>query len=258
MYFHQINNAPEEEPGAVRNSLARSAPYWLLGVCLIGLFIFQMTSIALVSVTGMDFIKDAISILVYVPYGWMQTVAFFIFGLSLLSVAVVLQFKAPVKLNLGAILLAIMGFGFFLISACPSNLPGGPVTLVGRVHGLATGMVVMIFPLACFLVAPVLRTWKFRYMHIYTVAAGVFQMLFVALGGYFLMDQQGLTGLFERVMLWNGQIWVIAICLNLLVVEVRHRLPENLWKRLVSQMTVCGALCIYCIVLFPLCLSAIR
>jgi hypothetical protein len=205
----------------------------------------------------MNLIKDAISILVYVPYGWMQTAAFFIFGLSLLSVAVVLQFKAPVKLNLGAILLAIMGFGFFLISACPSNLPGGPTTAIGTIHTWATGMVVMVFPIACFLVAPVLRTWKFRYMHIYTIAAGIFQLLFACLGGYFLAEQ-GLMGIFERVLLWNGQIWVIAICLNLLVVEVRQRLPVNLWKRTVSQLAVCGALCVYCIVLFPLCLSFIR
>ena len=92
--------------------------------------------------------------MVYEPYGWLQTVSFYLLGVSILAAAIILQIKLTVRFNLGAIVLAVMGLAFFVIGSCRTPLPGGPVTLSAGLHTYATAVVVLTFPLACFLIAP--------------------------------------------------------------------------------------------------------
>ena len=142
----------------------------------------------------MSIVRDAISLLVYEPYGWVQTVSFYLLGVSILAAAIILQIKLTVRFNLGAIVLAVMGLAFFVIGSCRTPLPGGPVTLSAGLHTYATAVVVLTFPLARFLIAPTLWAWGYRRLHLYTIMAGAFQLLFACLGGYFLVMQYGLMG----------------------------------------------------------------
>jgi hypothetical protein len=236
-------------------NLTEITPYALIATSLFGIFFFQITSTVLVSLTdGMNFIRDAISILVYLPYGFMQTIAFHIFGVSILALAVMLYFRARVKFNMGALMFFVMGIGLFLVGTFPTRLPGMPPTLVSNIHSWATRVVVLAFPLACFFIAPVLKSQKFRYLYFYTLAAAVLQVVFIIFGALFL---QGLTGIYERVLLWNGQIWIVVICINLLLDEVRHRLSESSWNRLAAQLAVAGILYAYAAILLPMCLPLI-
>jgi len=235
--------------------LSEIAPYVLVAISLFGLFFFQMTSTLLVSLySGMNFIRDAISILVYLPYGWMQTMAFYIFGISILSLAAILYFKIRVKLNIVAILFAVMALCLFIVGSFPTKLPGAPSTLTSTIHGCAATIVGIMFPLACFFIARVLRAYKFRYLYIYTIVAGMFQVLFIIFGMLFL---PGMTGIYERVLLWNGQIWIIVICINFIFLEVKDRLSASSWKRLVTQLSIAGAAYAYGAILLPLCLPLI-
>ena len=237
-------------------NISEIAPYALVAISLFGLFFFQMTSTLLVSLySGMNFIRDAISILVYLPYGWMQTMAFYVFGISILSMAAILYFKIRVKLNIGAILFAIIGLCLFIVGSFPTKLPGAPSTLTSIIHGSAATVVGIMFPLACFFIAHRLKTYKFRYLYIYTIVAGIFQVLFIIFGTLFL---HGMTGIYERVLLWNGQIWIIVICINYLLLEMKGRSPANSWKRLTAQLSVAGALYVYGAILLPLCLPLIK
>ncbi len=162
--------------------LSEILPCALVTISLFGLFFFQMTSTVLVSIfAGMNYIRDAISILVYLPFGWMQTMAFYLFGISILSVAAVLYYKIRVKFNIGAILFAFMGLGLIVVGLFPTKLPGAPSTLTSTIHGSASTIVGIIFPLACFFIARVLKMNKFRYLYIYTVMAGLFQVLFITI-----------------------------------------------------------------------------
>jgi hypothetical protein len=240
---------------SISKNTHQSITYTLLVVSLLGLFIFQMTSTVLVTMyPGLDFIKNAISILVYLPFGWTQTVAFYLFGVSLLAVAVLIQLKVPAKLNKASIVLSIMAFAFFLIGTFPTRLPGGPITLYSAIHAGATMTVVMAFPLACFMMASILKARNLRYMYIYSIVAGIFQVLFIFIGGYFL---HGSTGIYERVLLWNGQLWITSVCLSLLSAEIRERLSKTKSNYLIAHLSVLGSLYMYVTILWPLCLPLI-
>ncbi len=235
--------------------LSEIAPYVLVAISLFGIFFFQMTSTLLVSLySGMNFIRDAISILVYLPYGWMQTMAFYIFGISVLSLAAVLYYRTRVKLNIGAILFAIMGLGLFIVGAFPTKLPGAPSTIVSNIHSVGATILGIMFPLACFFNARALKVNKFPHLYVYTITAGIFQIIFIIFGMIFL---HGLTGIYERVLLWNGQIWIIVVCFSLLLVEVKQRVHPDSWKRLVTHISVAGALYTYGAILLPLCIPLI-
>jgi hypothetical protein len=206
-----------------RPALPRAAFYTLVSLALAGPLAFQSTSTAAsVLQNGYDLVRDAVSLLVFGPYGWLQTAAFYLFGVSLLALSIILTAKARVKINAGAIPLALLGAGFIMLGAHKGPEPGGTLGYSGLIHEITVIIVVLLFPVACFLLAPGLKAWGYRSLYIYTIAVGVFSALFMAIGGPVLALQYSLVGIFERILLWSGQLWLLVVCIHLLVDEVRR------------------------------------
>ena len=68
-----------------------------------------------------------------------------------------------------------------------------------------------------------MKVWGYRGLRLYTIGVGVFAALFMALGGPILALHYSFTGLFERVLLWNGQLWILLMCAQFVIDDVRKR-----------------------------------
>ena len=241
---------------ADRANLPKSTNLILLTISLLGLCIFQLNSFAAYLNSYGNLINNTISSLVYAPNGWFQTAAFFILGLSILALAVLLQLKAPVKLNLGAVILALIGFAFFLIGTFPARFPGEP--FLAGIHKWATIFVVVFLPIAGLLVAPTFKTWNYRFLYKYTIIASTLQLLLVFAGGLLLLLHFEIFGLFERVLLLNGQIWLTVIGLNFLFAETKYDFPVISRDRLVTKPAIYCLLYTYASILLPISLSVVK
>ena len=237
-------------------SLPKSTNVILLTISLVGLCIFQLNSLATFFSSYGNLINNTISSLVYAPNGWLQVVAFYILGVSILAMAIILQFKAPVKLNLGAIILALIGFGLFLIGTFPANFLGHP--FLAGIHQWTAVLVFLLLPAAGFFVAATFKTWNYRFLYKYSMIASIVQLILVFTGGVFLLMHLHLFGLFERVCLWNAQIWLTVICLNFLLAETKHDFPVISRNRMVTKPAVYCLIYMYGSILLPVSLSLIK
>ena len=251
-----ISKAFQKADVSVSANLPKSTNLTLLIISLLGLCIFQLNSFAAYLNSYGNLINNTISSLVYAPNGWFQTVAFYILGISILALALLLQFKAPVKLNLGAVILALNGFAFFLIGSFPTQFPGEP--FMAGVHKWAAITVVILLPVAGFLIAATFKTWNYRFLYKYTITASILQLLLILVGGLFLLLHLELFGLFERVSLLNAQIWLTVICLNFLLAETKHDFPVISRNRPITKPAVCCLLYTYVSILLPISLSLIK
>ena len=251
-----VSKAFQKADVSVSANLPKSTNLTLLIISLLGLCIFQLNSFAAYLNSYGNLINNTISSLVYAPNGVLQTAAFFILSLLILALAVLLQFKAPVKLNLGAIILALIGFAIIVIGTFPTQFPGEP--FMAGVHKWAAISVFCLLPVAGFLVAPTFKTWNYRFLYKYTIIASILQFIFIFIGGLFLLLHLELFGLLERVLLVNGQIWLTVICLNFLFAETKHDFPVISRNRPVTKPAVCCLLYTYVSILLPISLSLIK
>ena len=228
----------------------------LLTISLVGLCIFQLNSLAAYLNSPGNLINNTISSLVYAPYGWLQTAAFYILSLSMLALAVLLQLKAPVKLNLGAIILALIGFGLILIGTFPTQFPGQP--FMAGIHKWTAVSVFGLLPLAGFFIAGTFKKWNYRFLYKYSIAANILQLVLVLAGGVFLMTHLELLGLFERVSLWNAQIWLSVICFYFLLAETKNQFPVISRNRPVTRPAVYCLIYGYASIILPVSLSLIK
>jgi len=173
--------------------------------------------------TGYDPVREAISALVYGPLGWIQTSVFFLFALSLLALTVLFPLVLRLKLNAGIIVLALAGIGFIIIGINPSQAPGAELTAPALIHHYTAIAVVFTFPLACFLLAPSLKARGYTGLFYYSLGSGTFFVLFLVIGGIVLVQHLSLVGLFERILLWNGQLWVEIVCARLIYGALKQR-----------------------------------
>ncbi len=224
----------------------------LLIFSLTSLFLFQFISSIIYVNSGAYFITTTISSLVYYSHGWLQTTAFFLLATCILISALIMQYKAPARFNLGAVILALIGLAFVLIGSFPTGLPGQSSGFSAAIHRWATVFVVFLFPVANLLVAFTFRAWNYRLLFLYSLATGIFQMLFVLIGGYYLTIQTDQFGLFERILVWNGQIWLSITCLNLLLSENKCFFGRISRKNILIQNFVSYGLYMYGAILWPL------
>lgn len=196
-----------------------------------GLFLIIMTIVESLQ-PGYDRLQQTVSMLVLGPYGWLQTVVFFVFGFLLTVFAIRLYFaiRKTRILKIGIACLILIGFSFILISIFPTQSPGTAPTLSSLIHGYAASSIAGIFPLACFLIAPSLRAdsrWKGWF--VYTIATGLLAII-VAILAAIASPTWSWGGLHERVMLLNGLVWieVTAIRLLLLCLGEWRKAPASL------------------------------
>jgi len=200
-----------------RELAATGVFYTLTSVALVGPLFCQTASMTVSLLQdGYNLIVDAVSNLVFGPYGWLQTAVFVVFGVSVLCLDAVLLSRLKIKNAIGAISLALIGTGFFIIALVPGQAPGGAATLATTVHNCATGMVVVMFPTACLSLSPTFKALRYRKLYIGSIITGIIMGVFMVAGGLTLGLRYNMVGIYERILLWSGQLFVMAVCLHLL------------------------------------------
>jgi hypothetical protein len=169
-------------------------------------------------------IAVTVSFLVFGNYGWLQTSAFFILGISFLALAVALVLKINPKLNtkinpklnLGTIVVFLVGIAFILVASNHVQNSTAAITMSEIVHRDSAIAIVIMSPLACFLLAPSLKASGHRGLWIYSIIAGVIAVLTIIIGFTIPTAHSDFLGIFERILLLNGQVWGEIICLRLI------------------------------------------
>jgi Protein of unknown function (DUF998) len=161
-------------------------------------------------------IAITVSFLVFGSYGWLQTSAFYILGISFIALAAALVLKINSKINLGAIVVFLVGIAFLLVAGNHVQSPGTVITLSEKIHRDSAIAIVIMSPLACFLLAPGLKASGHRGLWIYSMVAGTIAVLTVAIGFLIPTGHSDFLGIFERILLLNGQVWGEIICIRLI------------------------------------------
>ncbi len=168
---------------------------------------------------GYNPIRDTISSLVWGPGGWLQTVNFCIFGVLLVSLALKLYPGGAGKVGhrAGGSLLFLIGLGFFILAICPTRSPGSPQTVPTVIHGIAVYFIVFLFPVVCFLLAPVFKSEPgSRFLFFYSTATGALSLAVIIGGVFLVIGEAHWFGMLERVLLLNGFIWIEVVGIQFL------------------------------------------
>ena len=191
----------------------------VVGACPV---LFQSSSAVLQRFTsGYDPVREAVSSLVFGPFGWIQTVMFYLTGASLIALAVILYLHIKPRFKVGFLVLGLLGAAFAVIGINRPALPGAAASLSSSIHVGASVFIAAAFPIACLLLGPILRSSGHTFLRWYTIVAGISSLSFFFVGGAILVLHLSFLGLFERIMLWNGQLWVELVCVQLLLDRYR-------------------------------------
>jgi hypothetical protein len=174
---------------------------------------------------GYDRVEQTISALVLGPFGFFQTIAFFVFGFLLgvfaWRVYASLAHKSLI-LKIATALLISVALGFFTIGIFPTQDRGLPDTLTGIIHDNTAKTISILFCLACFLLAFSFKNdHHWGRMFIYTLVMAVVAMALIVLGPIRALDSPW-TGLYERIFLLNGLVWIEVVSLRLLTTCRAH------------------------------------
>ena len=120
--------------------------------------------------------------------------------------------------------MGLVAVGFFIIGLNHGQAPGQAATLSNQIHNYAAASIIFLFPAACFCLAPTFKNLRYRYLHLATIGLGIAMTIFLILGGYFLALKFSMVGIYERILLWAGQLWVMVIGLHVLLDKRMH--PE--------------------------------
>ena len=168
-------------------------------------------------------VYHAVSLLVLGPFGWLQSAAFWIFGLSLIALTAILHFHARPRFKPGLFALALLGLAFVVVGAHPTAIPGARETVTTLVHKGAATFIVLAFPFVCFLLVPSLAAKRYTAIRWLTIGVGVFALIFLTVGGAILVNRFSLVGLYERVLLGSGQLWIELVCAQLIVDQMGEK-----------------------------------
>jgi hypothetical protein len=162
-------------------------------------------------------IVTTVSFLVFGSYGWLQTSAFYILGASFILLAAALLLKIKSKFNLGAICVFLVGVAFILVAGHHVQASTTTViTMSEAIHRDSAIAIVALSPLACFLVAPKIRASGHRGLWIYSLVAGCIASITIVVGFLIPTAHNNYLGIFERILLLNGQVWGETVCVSLI------------------------------------------
>jgi len=190
--------------------------------------IFLVVTIALeLSYPAYSRVQNTISDLVWGPHGWVLSVLFFVFGFALMVLAIRLCSVAgnSLCLKFGISFLFLMGLGFIIIAILPTRAPGAGQSIKALIHLQTARGISVAFPLSCLFIGMGLRNnndWQF--VHLLTLAAGGFGLLFTVSGALATFTDAAWIGAIERVILVNGLIWMEVMGVHLIFPKVRIRI----------------------------------
>ena len=161
-------------------------------------------------------IAITVSFLVFGNYGWLQTSAFYILGISFIALATALVLKINARFNFGAVVVFLVGVAFLLVAGNHVQNSTTAITLSEIIHRDSAVAIVAMSPLACFLSAPGLKANGHRGLWLYSIIAGAIALLTIIVGFLIPTARNSFLGIFERILLFNGQIWGEIICIRLI------------------------------------------
>ena len=172
---------------------------------------------------GENPIAITVSFLVFGSYGWLQTSAFYILGVSFLALSAALVLKINVRLNLGAVVVFLTGVAFILVASHHVQNSAVMITTSEIIHRDSAIAIVAMSPLACFLLAPSLKARGHSGLWIYSIIAGFITIVTITVGFLIPTAHSSFLGIFERILLLNGQLWGEIICLRLIWTAVKTK-----------------------------------
>lgn len=110
----------------------------------------------------------------------------------------------------------LVGVAFILVASNHVQNPGTIITLSEKVHRDSAIAIVIMSPIACYLSAPSLKASGHRGLWIYSMIAGTIAVVTVIVGFLIPTAHNDFLGIFERILLLNGQVWGEIICLRLI------------------------------------------
>jgi chromate transport protein ChrA len=120
----------------------------------------------------------------------------------------------------GIVLLALCGFVLMLIATFHMDHSGAP-PIDGTIHTIASYGLGLLFPIAILSLAPSLKsTPNWKGIFVYTLIAGVLALALIL--GALLAEQRGWFGLYERIIIGNGLVWVEIVAIHFLRLLLRQ------------------------------------
>ena len=171
-----------------------------------------------------DPLRQTISALVWGPFGWLQTVVFYLFGLLLILLAAKIRRLVTGRLTAGsaAAALLLVGLGFTVVAICPTRAPDAPATVVSALHEISARAIVVVFPVASLLTSVGLWRCRARKASACALLAGIVGLALIAAGILLFTRNLPYIGLLERAMLVNGLVWLELV--GVLLVQAHRRM----------------------------------
>jgi len=163
-----------------------------------------------------DPVQRTISELAVGPFGFLQTSAFVVLGLSLLALqhGLARSVRRSALSQVAFVLIALCGVAAFLAAAFPTNLKGAVVTVAGQIHESAAD-----FGYAGLIVAIILLTVHFRRDERWRAHFGAsFSLAVLGAGSSIFMGATSgsdLSGLSQRLMVVPLLLWVVLTALRM-------------------------------------------
>jgi hypothetical protein len=178
---------------------------------------------ASLSIPGYSPVRDSVSSLALTGIGWLQSICFLAMGL-LLEIFVAgffFNIRRARGFHAGIGLLALCGFVLMLIAAFHMDAPGAPRTTAGIIHTIASYGLGLLFPIAILSLAPSFKgTPNWKNVFVYTLVVGVVALALII--GAFFAEQTGWFGLYERIVILNGLVWVEVVAIHYLRLLLRQ------------------------------------
>lgn len=170
---------------------------------------------------GYNPVYRTVSSLVWGPHGWMQTLAFIIFGflMTVFAIRFYYEFRsASENVKYSVTVFLLVSAGFFIIGIFPGQRSGTAVTLATTIHWNTTKIISLLFPAGCLLAGLSFRNnARWRGFYIYTIIAVFISFCLIILGLVTALKAPWM-GLYERIYLLNGFIWIEVISIRLLYI----------------------------------------
>jgi len=179
---------------------------------------------ASLSTPGYSSIRDSVSSLALTGIGWLQSICFLAMGLLLeiFVAGLLFNIRRARGFHLGIVILALCGFLLMLIAAFRMDAPGGPRTTAGIIHTVSSYGLGLLFPFAILSLAPSLKsTPNWKNIFIYTLVGSVLALVLII--GAFFIEHTGWFGLYERIIILNGLVWVEVVAIHFLRLLLRQK-----------------------------------